>query len=130
MSTIKIEPRPVGPIKPAPPSPMYPLIFEVTDGPSFQRIADAAKYYHDPEVRISLKFTGTLTDTRTGRRRKVKLTAKAWGFFSGTDYQEGGMVIFLLFPGYFIRYGAQFSYNWRERKGVKPLELGRKEKKN
>lgn len=106
-------------------SPMYPLVFEITDGPTFQRIADAAKYYHDPDVVIPLKFSGILTDTRTGRKRKVKLLAKAYGFYSGNGYEKGDMVIFITLPGYVKRYGPKVSYNWKDRKAEEPLELSR-----
>ena len=108
----------------------YPLLFEVTDGPSFQRIADAAKYYHDPDVNMPLRFSGVLTDIRTGRKRNVKLVGDAWGFWSGTNYSEGDMVVMISFRGYTMRFGGHWHYNWRNRnrKNERPLELSRIEK--
>lgn len=103
--------------------PMYHLVFEITDGPTFHRIADAAKYYHDPEVNMPLYFSGTLTDTRTGRSRKVRLRAAAWGFYSGRGYEKGDMVVYLSFANYFIRGSGQVSYNWRHKKAERSLEL-------
>ena len=102
---------------------MYHLIFEITDGPTFQRIADAAKYYHDPEVIIPLYFGGTLTDTITGRKRKVKLAAQAYGYICGNGYENGDIIVYVNLKNYFIRFGGQVAYNWRDKKAAKPLEL-------
>lgn len=115
----------MGTFEDVPRSAQFPLIFEITDGPTFQRIADAAKYYHDADVRMPLRFSGTLTEWMTGRSRRVKLTAKAWGFYAGSNYKRGDMVVFIDLPGYSIRFGGEIAYNWRDRKGGHPLELSR-----
>lgn len=103
--------------------PMYYLTFEITDGPTFHRIADAAKYYHDPEVVMPLYFTGVLTDIVTGRSRKVRLKAQAYGFLSGNGHERGDMLVYLSFTSYFIRGSGQVAYNWRDKTAEKLLEL-------
>lgn len=102
---------------------MYYLTFEITDGPTFHRIADAAKYYHDPEVIMPLYFSGVLTDTRTEKKRKVRLKAQAWGFLCGNGYERGDMVVYLNFANYFLRGSTHVAYNWRNKTAEKLLEL-------
>ena len=109
----------------APDSRRYPFTFQITDGPSFQRIADAAKYYHDPKVTMVMEFSGILTEKLTGKTTNVKLTANVYGFVSGRDYARGEMTVFLTIHGYFTRYGSQMNYNWRERRSTRPIELDR-----
>lgn len=99
--------------------PRYPLTFEIKDGPSFHRIADAAKYYHDKDVDIPLTFTGVLTDTTTGQARTVKLKADAYGFWSGTNFNQGEVVIYLSFRRFFMRFGPTLTYNFRTKTAEK-----------
>jgi len=106
------------------PSPAYPLRFEIKGGPTHSRIADSAKYYHDPDFDMPLTFRGVLTDTRTGQSRSVKLTAYVTGYGTGTDFKDGWMRVDIHFLGYYVRFGSQITYNFRDPKKTKVLELG------
>jgi len=63
---------------------------------------------------MPLYFSGYLTDTRTGRRRKVKLTADAYGFWAGTNFARGCVEVYVVFRSYFLDGGPSFTYNTRK----------------
>jgi hypothetical protein len=98
------------------PSLLYPLRFQITGGPTHTRIADAAKYYHDPDVDFPIYLRGILTDTRIGQGRTIKLKVYPYGYWAGTDFKDGWMHVFLTIPGYFQRFGPEITYNHRKPK--------------